>query len=362
MEKYKVAVVGAAGYVGIELVHLILEHPEFELLLVTSDAEAGKSLAEVYPALTGKTDLHFSSLVELTGLAASIYLDAVFLAVPHTAAMMLVPTFLKQGVSVFDLSADFRLKNAMVYEAWYNVQHTAPTLLADAIYGLPELKRVQLYEAMQARTNRNKPVLVACPGCYPTASALAIAPALVSGAAEEQQIISINALSGVSGTGKKPTEKSHFCSINENAYAYSATLHRHTPEIEQTLTDEAGYPVYVQFTPHLIPLTRGLLATAVIRIKAGLNAEMLRTVYRTAYESEPFVYLLPAGQMPQTYHVRGSNNAQVGIAFDARTDMLVVSCAIDNLDKGAASQAIQSANIVFGLDETAGLVYGQAIA
>jgi N-acetyl-gamma-glutamyl-phosphate reductase len=259
----------------------------------------------------------------------------------------MAPALLDAGVNVFDLSADFRLKDPAVFEHWYGAEHTAPELLSKAVYGLPELYRSQIVQA-------GKPALIACPGCYPTASALAAAPALAAGLTTPAPVV-INAISGVTGAGRKATATTHYCSVDENVNAYGVTTHRHTPEIAQTFSIEAGRAVSVVFTPHLAPLKRGLLATATIALQAGVDAEVLEVAYLTAYSDEPFVRLLPAGTMPRTESVVGSNCAHVGIAYDAPTNTLVASCAIDNLGKGAAAQAIQCANVVFGFKETVGL-------
>ena len=351
MDKYLVAVVGASGYTGIELVRLLLGHEGFELVAATSDSGQGQLLSQAYPALYGQTDLRFSPMASLEGLD----LDAVFLAVPHTAAMEITPYFLGRGISVFDLSADFRLRDPLVYEQWYGHAHTAPGLLPMAVYGLPELYRSNLREVAEQRQAGYGPALVACPGCYPTASALAIAPAIAAGAMLPDHPVIINAISGASGMGKQATEASHFISINEDMRAYNVGSHRHTPEIAQTLSTEAGHPVKVQFTPHLVPISRGLLATVTLSLLPNLSQEIFDTIYSAAYADEPFAKLLPDGQMPQTSSVRGSNMAQIGIRFDAGTDQLVACCAIDNLGKGASSQAVQCANIIFGYPETTGL-------
>jgi N-acetyl-gamma-glutamyl-phosphate reductase len=341
---YKVAVVGAAGYAGVELVRHVLNHPQFELVLATSDGDAGNELVDLYPGLRGVTDLRFAPHAA-AGLQGG--LDLAFLAVPHTAAMTIAPQLLDAGVSVFDLSADFRLKDAAVYEQWYGVAHTAVELLDKAVYGLPELNRGQIETA-------GSPALIACPGCYPTASALAALPALTSGFKAAGPVI-VNALSGVSGAGRSNISSTHYCHANENANAYGVTTHRHTPEIAQSYSQAAASKVEVLFTPHLVPMKRGLLATVVLPLQPDVDAEQLQDAYSQAYADEPFVEFLSFGQMPQTASVSGSNRAQVGIALDAATRQLVASCAIDNLGKGAASQAIQCANIVLGLDEASGL-------
>jgi N-acetyl-gamma-glutamyl-phosphate reductase len=354
----RVAVVGGAGYAGIELVRFLLGHPGFELIAVTSDGDAGKPLTELYPALIGKTQLTFSPHSAIGQLTK---LDAAFLAVPHTAAMKLAPALLAQGTAVFDLSADFRLNDATVYEKWYGTPHTAPELLPSAIYGLPELNRPLLAkrgqefrESTAKQAQQANFALVACSGCYPTASTLAAAPVLVADFAAEGPVV-INAISGVSGAGRAPSQGKHFCTVNENVNAYGVATHRHTPEIAQIFAWQAGRQVPVVFTPHLAPLTRGLLSTVTIPIKSGVSAEHIVQLYAQAYEVEPFVHVLDYGTMPQTASVVGTNNAQVGIMLDEAAGVLVASCAIDNLGKGAASQAIQCANIVFGYSETSGL-------
>jgi N-acetyl-gamma-glutamyl-phosphate reductase len=356
MEVKNVAVVGGAGYVGIELVRYLLDHPGFRLIAVTSDEDANRPLAELYPALIGRTGLVF---IEHRAIDTMTDLDAVFLAVPHTAAMGLVPKLLARGISVFDLSADFRLKDAGLYRQWYGVEHTAPELLPCAIYGLPEINRSLLYQRYQESlmnvSSLPNPTLVACPGCYPTASILAVAPVLVVGFAGAGPVV-INAISGVSGAGRVPRQDTLFCGVNENVKAYSVMTHRHTPEIAQAFAWEAGRPVPMVFTPHLAPLSRGLLATVTMQIRAGVSASALESIYKVAYAEESFIQLLPYGVMPQTASVAETNNAQLGIRFDEQTGTLVASCAIDNLGKGAASQAIQCANIVFGFTETLGLI------
>jgi N-acetyl-gamma-glutamyl-phosphate reductase len=362
----KVAVVGGAGYVGIELVRCLLGHPGFELLAVTSDGDADRPLAELYPALLGRTELSFvghDALDAIGATGATGALDAVFLAVPHTAAMGMVPDLLARGISVFDLSADFRLKDAAVYERWYGVEHVARDLLASALYGLPEFNRELLSQGLAGQGLAGQgaasalpqgAALVACPGCYPTASALAVVPALSAGLADEGPVI-INAISGVSGAGRAPQQNNSFCQANENVNAYGVATHRHSPEIAQTLSEQAARPVRVVFTPHLAPLTRGLLATATFALRPGVDAAALVDAYEGAYGDGPFVRVLPYGVMPRTASVVGTNNAQVGIKLDEENGMLIASCAIDNLGKGAASQAIQCANLVFGFDEGLGL-------
>jgi len=336
----RAAVVGGAGYTGIELVRLLSAHPDFEVAAVTSATDAGRAVDDLYPALAG-CGLTFEE-PDVPGLACRT--DVVFLAVPHTAALDLAPDFLDAGVRVFDLSADFRLKDARVYEAWYETPHTSPDLLVSAVYGLPELGRDGLSGAH----------LVACPGCYPTATILAAAPAIEAGLASADRVI-VDAKSGVSGAGRSTTAATHYCSANEAVSAYKVASHRHTPEIAQALSEVAGSPVRVAFTPHLVPMTRGLLSTVYLDAAPGLRAADAVEAYRTRYDGEPFITVHPEGRMPSTREVTGTNRAHIGVAVDADSGTLIVTCAIDNLIKGSGGQAIQCANIALGLDETAGL-------
>lgn len=336
----RAAVIGAAGYTGIETVRLLLGHPGFELTLVTSTADAGRAVAEVYPGLAG-CSLSFED-PDACDVAGSA--DVVFLAVPHTASLAMAPALLEAGRTVIDLSADFRLKDAAVYESWYGATHTAPHLLEKAVYGLPELTRPSLAGAR----------LVACAGCYPTASALAAAPAIEAGLVDAAKVI-VDAKSGVSGAGRSLSAGSQFAVANESVLPYKVASHRHTPEIAQTLSAVAGAPVSVCFTPHLVPTTRGLLATAYMDAVDGLSAEEVVDAYRARYADEPFVTVHPAGRMPSTHEVSGTNRAHIGAALDVASGTLIVACAIDNLVKGSGGQAIQCANIALGMPEVSGL-------
>lgn len=336
----RAAIVGAAGYTGVELARLLLAHPNLTLGAVTSTTDAGRPVEEVYPGLTG-CGLTF---VEPDPDAIAAEHEVVFLAVPHTAAMDMAAGFLDAGLKVVDLSADFRLSDPVMYERWYDTPHTSPGLLSEAVYGLPELYREALASAD----------LVACPGCYPTASILACAPALESGAVEPGRVV-IDAKSGVSGAGRSPSATTHFCAVNESVAPYKVASHRHTPEIAQVLSAVAEADVSVAFAPHLVPMTRGLLATAYLDAMPDLNPEEAEELYRARYEGEPFVTVHPAGRMPSTREVCGTNRAHIGLVLDPESRTLVVACAIDNLVKGSGGQAVQAANIALGLDETAGL-------
>jgi N-acetyl-gamma-glutamyl-phosphate reductase len=336
----RAAVVGGAGYTGIETVRLLLDHPGFELTLVTSAADAGRPVEAVYPSLAG-CGLVFED-PSACDVAASA--DVVFLAVPHTASLAITPALLDAGLVVIDLSADFRLKDAAVYESWYGTPHTAPGLLSSAVYGLPELTRAALPAAR----------LVACSGCYPTATVLAAAPALEAGLASPSLLV-VDAKSGVSGAGRTLAAGSQFAVANESVKPYSVGTHRHAPEIVQTLSSIAGHPVLVCFAPHLVPMTRGLLATVYMSAADGLTSADAVDAYRMRYADEPFVTVHADGTMPATREVTGTNRAHIGVTVDQGAGMLVVACAIDNLVKGSGGQAVQCANVVFGLDETAGL-------
>lgn len=334
-----VAIVGAAGYAGVELTRLVLGHPELELVLVTSATDAGRRVDELYPALAG------CNLIYRAPSPAEIAeADVAFLAVPHTAALALVPDLLDAGTLVIDASADFRLRDAHVYEAWYGVPHTAPELLAETVYGLPELWRERLSGAR----------LVACPGCYPTATLLAAAPAIEAGIVSSARVI-VDAKSGVSGAGRTPAAGTHYARVNESLQPYKVTSHRHTPEITQGLHDLGLAGARVTFTPHLVPMTRGLLSTVYLDVVEGIDTQAAVRLFEERYAGEWAVTVHPVGVMPATGEVRGSNRAHIGVAVDEASGVLVASCAIDNLVKGTAGQAVQCANVVLGLDESTGL-------
>ena len=336
----RVAIVGASGYTGVELYRLLANHPHVEITCVTSRQNAGELFADVFPSLRGRTDL-VCDPVEVGIVAAKA--DFVFTALPHKTAMEFVPGLLAAGKKVVDLSADYRLRDAALYEAWYQ-PHTSPELLAEAVYGLPELYREKVRPAR----------LVANPGCYPTSVALALAPLLKAGLIDPASLI-IDSKSGASGAGRAAKVDTLFCEVNEGFKAYGVGKHRHTPEIEQTLSDLAGVPVVVNFTPHLLPVNRGILSTCYANLQEKTDTARLIELFAAHYRDEPFVRVQPQGSLPNVACVRGGNQCDLGVVVDPRTQRVIVVSAIDNLVKGAAGQAVQNMNLMLGFDETAGL-------
>lgn len=337
---HKVAVIGASGYTGVELLRLLAGHPRVTVTCVTSRQQAGQPLSDVFPSLAGSYDLTFEA-VEPAALAGRA--DLVFTAVPHQAAMGMVPELLAAGCKVVDLSADYRLRDAAVYAEWYE-PHQTPELLAEAVYGLPELYRDQVRSAR----------LVANPGCYPTSAALALAPLLHRRLVDPATVI-IDSKSGTSGAGRAAKVDALYCEVNEGFKAYGLPRHRHTPEIEQTLGAVAGQPVVVSFTPHLLPVNRGILSTCYAALYRSHSQAELLGLYREYFQGEPFVRVLPEGRLPNISQVRGSNFCDLGVIVDPRTRRVIVVAAIDNLVKGAAGQAVQNMNLMLGLEEGTGL-------
>jgi N-acetyl-gamma-glutamyl-phosphate reductase len=336
----KVAIVGASGYTGVELIRLLLNHPHIEIACVTSRQNAGMRITSVFPSLLGRIDLQFDPVdVDLIIRKA----DFIFTALPHKAAMTVVPDLLKAGKKVVDLSADYRLHDVDVYEAWYD-KHTSPELLEEAVYGLPELFRDQVRKAR----------LVANPGCYPTSVALGLAPLLEKGLVDLQTLI-IDSKSGTSGAGRSAKVGSLYCEVNEGFKAYGVASHRHTPEIEQTLGHLAGQAVQVSFTPHLLPVSRGILSTCYASLRQPMDTAALQQLYAQRYAGEPFVRIHPEGDLPNILHVRGSNCCNIGVVSDPRTGRAIIVSVIDNLLKGAASQAVQNMNLMQGWEEDSGL-------
>jgi len=337
----KVAVVGASGYTGVELIRILHNHPEVAVTTVTSEQSSGKLLSEIFPSLRGRYDKTLEPLVpEIIAEKA----DIIFTALPHKAAMGVVPTFLNAGKIVIDLSADYRLHDPSVYAAWYE-PHLNPQLLPDAVYGLPELRREEI-----ARTR-----LVANPGCYPTSIILGLMPLLRAGLIETASIIA-DSKSGVSGAGRGAKVDSLYCEVNEGFKAYGVGgVHRHIPEIEQELSLLAGVNTIISFTPHLVPMDRGILSTIYAAPVGSISAADLHALYEEQYDGEAFVRVLSQGEFPSTAFVRGSNFCDIGVTVDKRTGRIIVVSALDNLVKGAAGQAVQNMNIVCDFPETMGL-------
>ncbi|NPD30812.1 N-acetyl-gamma-glutamyl-phosphate reductase [Eggerthellaceae bacterium zg-1084] len=342
-----VGVMGASGFAGAELVRILLRHPHVNLKAVTSVEHAGLPLSHLYPAFEGGSALSFVAHDDPVLSECAV----VFLAVPHTAALNAAPQLVERGAVVIDLSADFRLDSADAYQQWYGVSHGRSDLLAMRAFGLPELF-VQGLRDQADRFRRSQGCLVACAGCYPTATSLAAAPALRSGLVGEGIVVA-DAVSGVTGAGRRATDAAHFCAANESLRAYGVGSHRHLPEIEQIL----GLGGRLVFTPHLAPLSRGLLSTVTLPLATdeAIDAARLQRAYESFYRTSAFVSVLPAGVQPRTSDVVGTNRAQVAVALHPQARAIVATCAIDNLGKGAAGQAVQCANIVCGLPETAGL-------
>jgi len=340
----KVAIVGASGYTGVELIRLLSNHPEVEITAVTSEQSAGKKISSVFPSLTNIFD---KTLEPLDADLIAKKADLIFTALPHQKAMEVVPHFLKAGKKVIDLSADFRIKDASVFEAWYGV-HKAPEYLKEAVYGLPELHREEI----------KKSQLVANPGCYPTSAILALAPVMRNYI--DLSSIIIDSKSGVSGAGRSVTQDTHFPEANEGFKAYKIAEHRHTPEIEQELSMLAGSEVRISFTPHLLPINRGILSTIYASVKnqlpEALNDEYyFSEIYKNYYDKELFVRICSEGAFPNINNVRGSNFCDIGVKFDKRTGRIIVISAIDNLVKGASGQAVQNMNIMYGFPEDTAL-------
>lgn len=353
----RVAVVGASGYVGGELLRLLSQHPRVLLTAVTSEQSAGKPVHETFPYLQSVVPLIFESL-ELDSLAERV--DTVFLALPPTHSFEPVSRLMKAGKRVIDLSADFRLQDASQYHAWYHTDHPFPDLLRESVYGIPELHRADIASSR----------LVGSPGCYPTAAILQLAPLAATGLIQQHSIV-IDAKSGISGAGRSPALPYHFPEAHESLEAYNIGRHRHIPEIEQELNRlahpstgqestsqaEGRYQeaIRVMFTPHLVPMNRGIQSTAYCRLIQPCSLHDLQSLYQDFYNGEPFIRLLEDNRSANPRHVRGSNFCDIGLHYDARTDTVVTTAALDNLVKGASGQAIQAFNLMLGLPESLGL-------
>lgn len=336
-----VAVVGASGYTGAELLRILYRHPGVELTCVTSRQYVGEAIGSVFPSLRERVDLicEENDPETIAGKA-----DLVFTALPHKTAMEFVPGLLAAGVKVVDLSADYRLRDVGVYEQWYQ-EHSSAELIREAVYGLSELYRDQVAEAR----------LVANPGCYPTSAILALAPMLEAGLVDLSSLV-VDSKSGASGAGRSAKLGTLFCEVNEGFKAYGVGSHRHTPEIEQELSVIAGEPVQLNFTPHLLPVNRGILSTCYFTLTSPRTTAQLLECLEKSYADEPFVRVLPEGHLPNVSSVSGSNLCDIGVVSDERTGRAIVVSAIDNLVKGAAGQAVQNMNLMIGAKETDGLL------
>jgi N-acetyl-gamma-glutamyl-phosphate reductase len=335
---YKVGIVGGTGYTGVELLRLLAQHERVEVVAITSRAESGRRVDDLYPNLRGHYNLAFTE-PDVKALAAC---DVVFFATPHNVAMNLVPELLEAGTRIIDLSADFRIRDAELWSQWYGELHACPQLLESAVYGLPEFNRKAIASA----------TLLACPGCYPTSVQLGFMPLLANNLVDPTGLIA-NSASGVSGAGRQAKIDNLLSEVGDSFKAYGVAGHRHLPEIEQGLSDIAGNNASITFVPHLLPTIRGIHSTLYAQLTS--TADDLQGLYEDYFADEPFVDVLPAGQFPQTRTVRGANRCQIAVSRPQGRDTVVVMVAIDNLVKGASGQAIQNMNIMLDLPETMGL-------
>ncbi|MFV0421905.1 N-acetyl-gamma-glutamyl-phosphate reductase [Oleidesulfovibrio sp.] len=339
----RAGLVGVTGYTGMELVRLLHGHGTINLVRVTSRAEAGKCLEDIYPFTRGT---RYGSLVitepDADDLAAAC--DIAFLAVPHGAAMEMAATLHEKGLKVVDLSADFRLRDSDVYEQWYNTDHTRTELLPQAVYGLPELYADEIKKA----------TLIANPGCYPTSVILGLYPALAEKILVPNGIV-IDAKSGATGAGRKAAVPTLFCEVQDTFRAYGIGTHRHTPEIEQELSAIAATPLTVSFNPHLLPINRGILATIYTTLQHDMTIDDVQAIYEGTYADKPWVRIMPKGKLPELRHVRGTMYCDIGLVLDKRTHRLIIVSCIDNLCRGASGQALANANLMLGLPVNAGL-------
>ncbi len=338
----RAGILGGSGYTGFELIRILLAHPDVSIVAVSSREYEGRPLADIYPAFKGFTDLKYvspDSEVFKDGV------DVVFLALPHGTSMKVVPDLLSAGVKVIDLSADYRISENDVYAEWYG-HHDNPHLLDKAVYGLPELYREEIRSSN----------LVANPGCYPTSIILAVAPVLANSLAKTDIIIA-DSKSGVTGAGRGLSLATHFCEVNEGFKAYKVGgVHRHIPEIEQELSKLSGKTVRISFTPHLVPMSRGILSTIYVVPRNGVRERDIQHAFEDFYAHEPFVRLCGDGEFPSTLQVRGSNFCDIGWKFDKRSNILIIVSAIDNLTRGASGQAVCNMNIMFDIPETTALL------
>lgn len=336
---YQAGIIGATGYAGVELLRLLLNHPEAEIAAISSVSFEGKAISEVYPSLAGRCGLVCGTAEEVVEKS-----DVIFAALPHGMSQETAYTCANAGKIFIDLGADFRLTQEEDYKAWYKLDYIHKELHAEAVYGLPELFRKDIVGKK----------IIGNPGCYPTSIALGLSPALKAGVVETAGII-LDSKSGVTGAGRSLSQTTHYPDANENFSAYKIAAHRHTPEIEQSLSLAAGEKLRVTFVPHLLPVNRGILSTCYARLKEGVTLQQVYEIYEKAYEGEQFVRLLPLGQAACIKNVKYSNYCDISLHCDERTGTLIVLSAIDNMVKGSAGQAIQNMNLLLGLPEASGL-------
>lgn len=336
-----VSVIGANGYTGLELMCILANHPQVKIKHLVSRSNAGVAVTDVYPNLYAYKDTKFED-TDIERISSDS--DVVFTAFPHAASAEICSKFYDKGVKVIDLSADFRYKDIAVYEKWYKVTHPAPNLNKLAVYGMPEIYRNDIKNAK----------IIGNPGCYTTCSILSLYPLIKEGLIDIDSII-IDAKSGTSGAGRKASTDLLYCEVNENFKAYGVTTHRHTSEIEQELSLAAGRELMLSFTPHLLPVQRGIFATIYCGIKGGADGAEIYSAYKKYYGGEPFVIINEEGILPEIKHVKHTNYISIGFKIDRRLNRLVIIGVIDNLTKGASGQAVQNMNIMFGIDETTGL-------
>ena len=335
-----VGIVGGTGYTGVELLRLLANHPDVDVKIITSRSEEGMHVADMFPNLRGHYDLRFS-VPDVDTLSGC---DVVFFATPHGVAMSMAPELVERGVRIIDLGADFRIKDVGLWTQWYKLEHTCPDLVEMAVYGLPEVNREQIKGAQ----------LIACPGCYPTATQLGFLPLLENKLIDHRRLIA-DCKSGVSGAGRGASVGALMCETSESMKAYAVPGHRHLPEIRQGLSIAADRPVGLTFVPHLTPMIRGIHSTLYATLKDPKDG--LQELFEARYKDEPFVDVMPAGSHPETRSVKGANTCRISVFRPQNDDTVVVLSVIDNLVKGAAGQAIQNMNIMFGLKETSGLTF-----
>lgn len=333
------AIFGASGYTGAEAVRLLLSHPKIRLKALSANRRADEDYGDVFANFAGQ-DLPRTQAIDDIDLSD---IDVVFSCLPHSTGQAAIANALKHVETVIDVSADFRLSDPALFERVYGAPHSQPELLDSRVYGLTEFARDSLLGAR----------LVACPGCFPTCALLALLPGVQAGAISQNTII-IDAKSGVTGTGRKATVDLHFSEVSDGAHAYAVGNHRHAPEMEQELS-RFGHGSPISFTPHLVPMNRGMIATCYVELSDGMSVDQLRSLYAQRYESDAFVHILPAGEIPQTRHVRGSNQARIAVCADRISGRAIIICVIDNLTKGSSGQAVQNYNLTQGWNETLGL-------